>query len=108
LGLENTVLQLALAKSRSKSNGFQHLAVDQLRMTLDQARTASHSGSCDDDVKWLSQRPHIANQLDAIDPALLADELREYGAWDETELADHDQNLQRLVWIAAGDIVDNA
>ena len=80
----------------------------ELRMTLAQARTASHAGSCDDDVKWLSQRPDIANQLDAIDPALLADELREYGPWDETELADHDQNLQRLVWLAAGDIVDNA
>jgi len=80
----------------------------ELRMTLAQARTAAHSGSCDEDVRWLSQRPDIADQLDGIDPSLLVAELREYGAWDETELADHDQNLQRLVWIAAGDIVEES
>ena len=45
-------------------------------------------------------------RLAKIDPAILRDELREYGAWDENELADHDQNLQRLLWLAAGDIVD--
>ena len=80
----------------------------ELEMTLEQANTASHSGSCDDDVKWLSQQPDIAKQLEAIDPKLLARELDEYGAWDDAELADHDQNLQRLVWIAAGDIVEEA
>ena len=50
--------------------------------------------------------PAIARQLRAIDPALLREELGGYGAWDETELADHAQNLQRLVWLAAGDIND--
>jgi hypothetical protein len=33
--------------------------------------------------------------------------LKEYGAWDATELADHDQNLQRILWLAAGDISDS-
>lgn len=80
----------------------------ELEMTKAQARAASHQGSCDDDVRWLSQQPDIVNQLDKIDPALLAGELAEYGAWSETELADHDQNLQRLVWIAAGDIADGS
>lgn len=78
----------------------------EIEMTKAQARSASHSGSCDDDVRWLSQQPGIVNQLDKLDPALLAKELAEYGAWDKTELADHDQNLQRLVWLAAGDIAD--
>jgi len=78
----------------------------ELQMTKAQAASASHSGSCDDDVRALSKNPKIARQLKNIDPVILAGELREYGAWDETELADHDQNLQRLVWIAAGDISD--
>jgi hypothetical protein len=78
----------------------------ELEMSLAEARAASHSGSCDDDVLALSKVPHIAEQLAAIDPELLKNELREYGAWDDDEIADHEQNLQRLVWIAAGDIVD--
>lgn len=78
----------------------------ELEMTKAQAASASHSGSCDDDVHELSCNPTIRDQLNKIEPALLASELKEYGAWDEIELADHDQNLQRLVWIAAGDIAD--
>jgi len=69
-----------------------------------QAQLCSHSGPCDSDVLALSRVPKIARQLAKIDPALLAGELREYGAWDDSELADHPQNLQRLLWIAACDV----
>jgi hypothetical protein len=77
----------------------------ELQLTLDQARSASHQGRCDDDVLTLSR--DIASQISTIDPADLTRELREYGAWDDTELADHNQNLQRILWLAAGDIVEN-
>lgn len=33
------------------------------------------------------------------DPADCAAYLRGYGAWDDTELQDHDTNLDRLVWL---------
>ena len=39
-------------------------------------------------------------------PKDLQDELREYGAWDEIQLQDHNANLMRILWIAAGDIQD--
>jgi hypothetical protein len=60
-------------------------------------------------MSWpcLSNRK-IRAQLERIDPKVLRDELREYGAWDDQELADHGQNLQRILWIAAGDIVENS
>jgi hypothetical protein len=77
-----------------------------LQMTLEQARGASHQGQCDDDVAALATEPDIATQLAAIDADVLRDVLREYGAWDAAELADHAQNLQRIVWLAAGDLVD--
>lgn len=76
----------------------------ELQMTLDQARSASHQGQCDDDVRELSKVPEIAAQLAAIKPEDLRAELREYGAWDTDELADHEQNLQRILWLAASDI----
>ncbi len=78
----------------------------ELQITKRQAASASHPGPCDAEVLALSQVPAIRRQLERIDPTLLRDELREWGAWDETELADHAQNLQRLVWLAAGDIAD--
>jgi hypothetical protein len=78
----------------------------EIKMTKAQAASASHSGSCDDDVATLLKVPTIARQLKRIDPQLLATELREYGAWDGPELTDHEQNIARIVWIAAGDIAD--
>jgi hypothetical protein len=80
----------------------------ELQMTMKQARCGYHQGQCDDDVLSLSSEKALRRQLDKIDPALLASELREYGAWDDDELSDHEQNLQRLLWLAAGDIIDNA
>jgi hypothetical protein len=78
----------------------------ELQMTKAQAESASHQGQCDSDVRELSRVPKIARQLAKLDPAKLRSELKEYGAWDEAELADHDQNLQRILWLAAGDIVE--
>lgn len=79
-----------------------------LTMTLAQAEGAHHQGQCDESVLALSKVPAIARQLRRIPQAELASELREYGAWDAEDLADHDQNLQRILWLAAGDIVDRA
>lgn len=75
-----------------------------LSMTMAQACSASHSGQCDADVLALSKEPDIAAQLDSIPPAALREELREYGAWEDAELSDHTQNLQRILWIAANDL----
>lgn len=80
----------------------------ELAMTLEQAQSASHQGQCDDDVRALSAEPAIAAQLESIDPQLLIRELREWGAWDDEELADHDQNLQRFLWLAAADIAEES
>jgi hypothetical protein len=80
----------------------------EIGMTLDDAKSGAHQSQCDEDVLALSKVPYIAKQLDAIEPALLVSELREYGAWDEDELADHRQNLQRILWLACNDIKEEA
>lgn len=76
----------------------------ELQFTLDQALSVSHQGACDEDVAQLVRVPEIAAQLDRIDAVELARELREYGAWDAAELADHDANLRRIVWLAGSDL----
>jgi hypothetical protein len=54
----------------------------------------------------LACEPGVAAQLAALDPEKVRDELREYGAWDDDELADHAANLLRVLWLAAGQIRD--
>jgi len=51
--------------------------------------------------------PAIRRQLAKIDPAELAKGLRDYGAWYDAELSDHDENLLRFVWLAGCDIAEN-
>ena len=80
--------------------------IDGISMTKRQAQAMSHPGRCDDDVKEGMQIPAIKRQLKKIDPEKLRKELREYGAWDETDLIDHNANLMRILWIAAGNIVE--
>lgn len=76
----------------------------ELQIAREDAESASHPGPCDADVSRLRDVPYIREQLDRLSPALVAECLREYGAWDAEELADHDANLDRLLWIACGDI----
>lgn len=78
----------------------------ELQLSLAHAFTGSHQGSCDDDIAFLRKLPYIKAQLDALDRAVLSAELKECGAWDETERADHDANLSRILWIACGDIAE--
>lgn len=78
----------------------------ELQITRAQAAACSHPGPCDADVLALSQVPTVARQLRKIPAEVLAAELKEYGAWDAVELADHNQNLQRLLWLACGDITE--
>jgi hypothetical protein len=75
-----------------------------LKLTRTDANVCSHSGPCDDDVNGVMNKPYIKKQLEALDPVQLVKELKEYGAWDEIELANHKENLMRWVWISAGDI----
>lgn len=79
-----------------------------LALTLEDAKCGSHQGQCDADVADLRSIPYIAEQLDAMPAELVRDHLREYGTWDAAELADHEQNLHRVLWLACGDIREEA
>lgn len=76
----------------------------ELQLTEEEIAQGSHQGDCEADINALLGRPFIAQQVAEWDAEMLRDELREYGAWDETELADHDMNLVRMVWNACNDL----
>lgn len=76
----------------------------ELQITKKQAQSCSHAGQCDNDVEALMQNPSIARQLKKLDPGIVAASLKEYGAWNDLELSDHNENLTRLLWVACCDI----
>ena len=78
----------------------------EIAMTLNEAHQASHPGDCEAEVNDLLKTPKIQRQLQKISDADLRSELYEYGAWSEDDLQDREANEQRIVWIAAGNIVD--
>ncbi|UOF81059.1 hypothetical protein [Caudoviricetes sp.] len=78
----------------------------ELRIPLDLARSCSHQGDCENDVVAARGEALIKQQLDRLVPSTVAESLKEYGAWSDEELADHDMNLTRLLWCACGDIVE--
>jgi hypothetical protein len=78
----------------------------ELSIKLSDAEKGYHSGACDSDIADLLTVPYIAAQINAINPELLAAELSGFGAWNAEELADHEENKNRILWIACGEIVD--
>lgn len=59
----------------------------------------SGPGQKDESVEYWAKKLKLE-----IDPKKLASELKEYGAWNGTELADHDENIRRIIWIGACNI----
>jgi len=80
----------------------------ELEIELCDAKRGSHSGQCDDDIAALRQKPYIREQIEKVAPIVIAQCLRQYGAWDDVELSDHEANLDRLLWIACNDVSENA
>lgn len=77
-----------------------------ITMTMKQAADAAHIGDCTDDVKKLCSNRKIKEQLEQISASDLRDELQEYGAWDEAELDNREENEERVIWIAACNIME--
>ena len=79
----------------------------ELNISRDQAARGYHSGDCAADIAALMQESEISGQLLALDPPLVAGILQEYGGWTPAELSNDADNLERLLWIACGDLIDN-
>lgn len=76
----------------------------EIKLSEDCVGDCHHQGDCQADVEQWMEDKYTSKQLKKLDVAKLAEELKEYGAWDAKELADHNKNLMRILWIAAGDI----
>ena len=77
-----------------------------IEMTLREAQSCTHPGRCDDDVAALIRTPKIRRRVAKWADADMIAELKEFGAWDDDELSIREDNIARLVWAFAGDIVE--
>ncbi len=62
-----------------------------------------HQGQCDDDCEAFIQ----AFEIQFTGKETAADYLRPFGAWDEDELQNEDENLLRFVWCLAASNADD-
>lgn len=80
--------------------------IGSIELPEDVVRHCHHSGSCDEDVIRCMELAEVKAELSEINPEQLRKELSEYGAWNDDQLMDHQENLKRILWIAAGNIQD--
>jgi len=85
---------------------YESLGRFMLEVTLSDAKTCSHAGDCEDDVKALLKKAYIAKQFKKIGVSDIRDSLAEYGAWSDEELKNTTKNQERMLWIACCDIVE--
>lgn len=75
----------------------------ELEIPAEAVPACSHSGSCDADVSFWA--PKI-NRSEDLSSEKLAAELKEYGAWEKSELENDSQNWQRIVWLACCNLAE--
>lgn len=73
-----------------------------LTLPLEAIYEMSGQGDKIDDVLFWKNR--IPNN---INPELIRKELKEYGAWNESELQDDERNWERILWITACNIKES-
>ncbi|MBF0648712.1 hypothetical protein IR083_07755 [Dysgonomonas sp. GY75] len=78
--------------------------IDPLDIPEELAEWVDHPGDCEKDLVKMMQLEEIQTELNKIDPENLRQELKEYGAWTEEELNNHNDNLIRILWIACCNI----
>lgn len=90
------------ANKETKAAYFNYIG--SIELPLDVIEQCYHTGDCEADIKRCMELPEVIAELEGIYPEDLRRELVEYGAWTEEELEDHNDNLERILWIAAGNI----
>jgi hypothetical protein len=95
----------AAARFRSKRNPARAGTAyfDRFKIKLPAAAVFELTGQGDKTESASYWADRIKRPAD-VTPELLRAELKEYGAWDASELGDDAENWRRILWIAAGNI----
>jgi len=79
---------------------------ESLNITKAVANECSRSGDNEYSVNYYMNLPKYKKQLLKLDKEQVRQELNDLGAWEDDELKNHEDNLQRLFWLSCGNIMD--
>jgi hypothetical protein len=79
---------------------------ESLNITKAVAKECSQSGNNEYSVNYYMNLPKYKKQLLKLDKEEVRNELNDLGAWEDNELKDHNNNLERLFWLSCSNIVD--
>ena len=79
---------------------------EELSITKAVAQECSKSGNNEDNVNYYMNLPKYRKQLDKLNKESVRAELNDLGVWEDEELENHEDNLQRLFWLKCSDIMD--
>lgn len=77
-----------------------------LNITKVVATERSQSGNNEYSVYYYMNLPKYKRQLSKIDKTELVNELNDLGVWEDSELENHNDNLQRIFWLSCSNIMD--
>lgn len=80
-----------------------HDGMLELRLPESYVSDCSGPGRADPGVRFWREVSEDADSFRDVSDDTLREVLRGYGAWDDPELADRVENIERVIWIAACD-----
>jgi len=84
---------------------FTYQAQEELMIPYEVVALCSQQGDMGENVKSvLENNEEIRIQFYALDKEKVKYSLKEYGAWEDDDLQDHQTNLERLLWCSCCDI----
>lgn len=90
------------ASTPTKEAYFNYIGLIQLPTEV--VDSIAQSGDNLPAIQEAMKLPEVKKELNGLTPKDLIRELDEYGAWTEEELKNHDDNLERILWIACHNI----
>jgi hypothetical protein len=79
----------------------------EIDLTAAQIFSVSMAGPRDREILKLSEYPDVLDQTAYWEPEAVAANLREFGAWSEEELKDHQANIRRTLWTVCCELRDS-
>lgn len=79
----------------------------ELELTEEQFMSIPRGQDCSPEVKIIRQDPKVEEQLKRMSVESVKTYLFHFCCWEDDELNDHEENLDRLVWLACEDIREN-
>lgn len=78
----------------------------ELELPIENILDIAQSGDNSEAVEEVLKLKMVQEQIKLLDKEKIVKCLEDYGAWDDEELSNHDENIKRLIWIGSWNYFD--